>query len=299
METKKVKALLAAVECGSLTAAAEQLGYTQSGMTHMMNALEEELGISLLIRSKTGIRLSPAGQLLLPEMTSLVSAADALVHDAERLHNRNHTRIRIGSHSSIVREWLPEILAEFRSKYPDVDESITLSSIQGLYNSLRTGDLDCALISYDRMLCQHLTWTPLRRDNYVAVIPADFPVEGDVFPVSAFDNTDFLMPTSGFDTLVYKIFQDSGHEVNANIKNTNMEDAVIVSMVAHGLGVTILTDLIMQGMRTENVRVLPLDFPCYRELGIVASDISQNEKSVKHFTQCAQAAIEKLYGRKA
>ena len=61
MDSKKVSALLTAIDRGSLTAAAAELGYTQSGLTHMMNSLEDELGVSLLIRSKGGVRLSPTG----------------------------------------------------------------------------------------------------------------------------------------------------------------------------------------------------------------------------------------------
>ena len=47
MDTKKWEALLTAVEAGSFTKAAERLGYTQSGLTHMMHALEREVGIPL------------------------------------------------------------------------------------------------------------------------------------------------------------------------------------------------------------------------------------------------------------
>ena len=68
MDTKKVHALLLAVDRGSLTSAAAELGYTQSGLTHMMNALEDELGLNLLVRSKNGVRLSPAGQALREKM---------------------------------------------------------------------------------------------------------------------------------------------------------------------------------------------------------------------------------------
>ena len=48
MDTKKIKALLRSVELGSLSSAAEDLGYTQSGLTHMMNALEDEYMVRLL-----------------------------------------------------------------------------------------------------------------------------------------------------------------------------------------------------------------------------------------------------------
>ena len=50
MESKKWEALLAAVDAGSFTHAAETLGYTQSGLTHMMNSLEKEVGFPLLTR---------------------------------------------------------------------------------------------------------------------------------------------------------------------------------------------------------------------------------------------------------
>ena len=85
MDVKKVSALLTAIEKGSLTSAAAELGYTQSGLTHMMNTLEAELGLNLLVRSKNGVHLSPAGQELLPDMRALVEAAAALESSADKL----------------------------------------------------------------------------------------------------------------------------------------------------------------------------------------------------------------------
>ena len=61
MDTKKLEALAMAVRMGSFTRAAEALGYTQSGLTHMMNSLEKDIGFALLVRDRTGIRLTAAG----------------------------------------------------------------------------------------------------------------------------------------------------------------------------------------------------------------------------------------------
>ena len=52
MESKKLEALLMAVDLGSFTKAAEVMGYTQSGLTHMMNSLEREVGFTLLERGR-------------------------------------------------------------------------------------------------------------------------------------------------------------------------------------------------------------------------------------------------------
>ncbi len=62
MEAVKCEAALLAAELGSLTAAAERLGYTQSGITRMLNSLEEELGFALFIRGKKGVRLTENGK---------------------------------------------------------------------------------------------------------------------------------------------------------------------------------------------------------------------------------------------
>ena len=62
MESKKLEALMMSVDLGSFTRAAEVLGYTQSGLTHMMNSLEKEIGVPLLERGRGGVRLTPEGE---------------------------------------------------------------------------------------------------------------------------------------------------------------------------------------------------------------------------------------------
>ena len=95
MDSKKVSALLTAIDRGSLTAAAAELGYTQSGLTHMMNSLEDELGVSLLIRSKGGVRLSPTGQELLPKLKGFADAAAALEREADQLRLKTGSTLRL------------------------------------------------------------------------------------------------------------------------------------------------------------------------------------------------------------
>ena len=183
MDTKKVQALLAAIDLGSLTAAASELGYTQSGLTHMMNSLENELGLNLLLRSKSGVRLSPAGQELLPELRSLADAAGALDLAAEQLRQRNCSTLRLGAYSSIARHWVPQIMAEYRKVCPDTQVSLIMDGLVELYSAVRDDRLDCIMTSYDESLAQGFGWIPLWEDELVAVLPESFPLEGDVLPV--------------------------------------------------------------------------------------------------------------------
>lgn len=82
MDDGKLRALLTAVECGSFSKAAAQLGYTQSAMTHLVNKLEAEVGCTLLERDSQGIRLTDAGKQLLPYIQNVICACDTLLQEA-------------------------------------------------------------------------------------------------------------------------------------------------------------------------------------------------------------------------
>ena len=179
MESKKVKALLAAVKSGSLTAAATELGYTQAGLTQMMNSLESELGINLLIRGKGGVKLSRAGESLLAGMQSYVAAADALERSVALLRDESTAAIRIGSYSSISRQWLPAILSDFLREFPDADTEVSAGSIEQMYDGVKDETLGCAFVSYQPALMKGLNWFPLHVDELMAVLPADHPFSGD------------------------------------------------------------------------------------------------------------------------
>ena len=75
MDASKCQAVLIASETGSFSAAAEQLNYTQSGITRMISSLEEELEFSLFIRSKKGVRLTEKGKSMLPYLREIVESS--------------------------------------------------------------------------------------------------------------------------------------------------------------------------------------------------------------------------------
>lgn len=81
MDLRKLEALVVAVELGSFTKAAQQLGYSQSGLTHMMNALEQEIGFPLLLRDHRGVRLTAQGQRIYPTIQQLLAVHRLLLHE--------------------------------------------------------------------------------------------------------------------------------------------------------------------------------------------------------------------------
>ena len=66
MDLLKCRALVRAIELGSFSAAAAEMGYTPSGISHMAAAVEDELGVVLLRRGRSGVSLSPPGEMCSP-----------------------------------------------------------------------------------------------------------------------------------------------------------------------------------------------------------------------------------------
>ena len=82
MSLKKFEAAEAAWRLGSLKKVAAELGYTQSGVSHMISGLEQELGVPLLVRSKGGVTLTQAGERLMPLVTDMLKRYREILQSA-------------------------------------------------------------------------------------------------------------------------------------------------------------------------------------------------------------------------
>lgn len=297
MDTKKIRALLTALDMGSLTAAAEELGYTQSGLTHMMNSLEDELGVKILVRSKGGVRLSSAGRELLPQLQALLRCSDELTQSVEKLIQKNGTLLRLGAYSSVARQWLPAILAELRRVSPEIKVSITTGGMRDIYESVRRGELDCGIVSYQPSLIQGIRWVALHDDPLLAILPADTALTDGAFAVKDFEGREFLMPADDFELDILPMLeQGQGRErITPEFRYTGLDDATIVSMTAHGLGVSVLSELVMDGI-SDKVETAPLTPPAFRRLGIAVSESLQNDRNIRSFVLCARTTMHSMYG---
>ena len=293
MDSKKLAAFLAVNRLGSLTGAAEALNYTQSGMTHMMNALEKELGVTLLRRGRNGVSLTPAARQLMPKIEALVAAAGDLEAALETMTSRGGSVIRVGAYSSMAQHWLPEIVRRFLQEQPGGKVDIRMGTVEENYAMLKSGELDCAFVSHQAAeFTGGLDWVPLRNDELMAILPADYPVLGGLFSVSGFLEREFLMPANGFALDIAPVFERS--RVKPRILSTNLDDPAIVSMVEHGLGFSILSELVMRG-RQDNVQVLALTPPGYRELGIALPAGKRGGEPLNGFIRCARTTVMDLY----
>lgn len=264
MDSLKFYALLRAVEHGSLTKASEELGYTQAGLTHMMNRLEKEIGITLLQRTKSGVTLTPDGKKLLPLIRSFSEQGLKLEKAIRNLTENNDTVIRIASYASITNHWLPVIISNFQKDFPKVRFELHVGNHDEICRLVSDGEIDLGFTSKQDIL--HGDWIHLQNDPLYAVLPPDCEINTQSVPVSIFNNKAFFMPTYGFDYDIMKTLKENN--LNPIINRTALDDATVVSMVSHGLGYSILPKLVLTGMAGSFI-AKPIEPQTSRELGIL------------------------------
>ena len=290
MDQNKCVALLTAIDLGNLTRAAEQLGYTQSGLTHMMNSLEREIGFPVLVRDRRGVHLTPAGQRILPMVQQCLAANQALEREISLVNSHQEDTIRIASYASIAMHWLPELIEQFRRQHEGVGIDVQMGSVEEVYRWVKEGKVDMAFAS--RQENSTLDWTPLKPDPLLVILPRNFDTGGAAsLDVRRLEGQEFLMPSLGFHLDIMRALNRCG--VTPVIRDTQVSDTVIISMVEHGLGVSILSRLVLQG-RSDDVLALPLDPPAVRELGIATRPRKDLRTIVRRFISFTVDTVDKL-----
>lgn len=283
MDSKKLEILMTAADLGSFTKASEVVGYTQSGLTHMMNALEREIGFPLLQRNHNGIQLTPQGTQLMPAIREFLQANANLENQIRNIAAQNAEVIRIAAYSSIAMHWMPEILYRFRRLCPEVNVDLRMvDNALEPFELLESGQTDVIFASRQNYSC--CDWTPLYNEKMYAILPKDYPLQDrSSFPLTEFSGLEFLMPYGRFDIDVTAVMEPVG--VQLNVKPTRVDDETLIRMVGRGLGVSMMTELMIRG-RTDDVLCVPVSPPAIRELGMGTHIQRKETDSIRKLKDC-------------
>ena len=264
----KYLAFVRTVECGSFTRAAEMLNYSQSGISRMIRDLEDECRVTLLERSRSGLRLTSEGTRLLPYAKELCACYQAFREQVDALNGLQTGLIRIGTFSSVATHWLPQVIRAFQKDHPNIDYELLLGDYTEIEAWIAEGRVDCGFL---RLPTRHPFKTiPLEQDELMAVLPEDHPLAGaERVPLAALCQEQFLLLEKGGKAEIAEVFARRG--LSPQVRFTTWDDYAVMSMVESGLGVSILPKLILRRIPYRIV-AKGLDVPAYRRIGVALGD---------------------------
>ncbi|MCL7930929.1 LysR family transcriptional regulator [Halomonas llamarensis] len=261
----QLRALIAVAEAQSYTRAAERLGVSQSGVSHSMQALENLAGGPLIIKSPEGLAPTALGELVLTSARKVVGELQVLSQQVGRFHNEADETLKIGVIPSALSGWLSPLLASFTSRYPDaislvlegMEEEIKEWVESGVINMGITTDVSQLNLTYWR---EHFDWQLLKKDEIVAVLPANHPLTKQAsVTVAELAEHPLVMSSGGCEALIQQIFAHSMEEVDTFQVDFWVRDTrTLLQMVAGDVGVSLVPTLALNDKPMANVVMLPL-----------------------------------------
>ena len=289
MDTVKCEALLCSIDNGSFSAAAEKLGYTPSGITRMIDALETEIGFPLVIRQRTGVAPTKEGATLLPMIRAFVQDGKRIGEQAAQIKGVVEGSIAIGTYYSVASQWLPTVIRQFQSDHPGVSISMHEGGNAELARLMAESRLDCCFTS--RRLATG-DWVPLATDQLVAWVPTAWPeAQREAFPIKALEGKHFIMPLPGNKNDVETLLAEQ--DVGVDVRFAANDGYTAWRMVEQGLGMS-LNNYLMGCTWQGEVAVLPLDPPQEIELGIAVPNLQTASPATRAFIGYAKRIVPDL-----
>lgn len=270
MELNKYEIFMQALANGSLTKTAQKLDYTQSAISHSIASLEAELGVSLLVRNRTGITLTPEGEELLPYIHSITKSISNLMDCVNCLHGLQSGIVRINTMPSIAMHILPTAIAYFRGHYPGIRFEINTDDFYANYRSIMDGVSDFGFICTNEMMAYpHLNQCevlPFTREKMMVVLPVHHSLTScKTISLETLQNENFILVQGGSEE-TNPIFQQ--HGIVPNILFYLRDAFTIMSMVEMGIGISIIPEMSIL-RHPYQLEVRELSMPAYRNISII------------------------------
>lgn len=237
-----LQALVALVESdGHMTDAAAELGIPQSSMSRRVHALEEALGLALVVREGRGLRLTPGARRLAADVAGPLRAIGEAAASVAAEADPEHGTVRFGFPLSMGAGLVPTLLAGFRREHPGVHLELRQSHGADLAEHLRAGTLDCAIVIPS---ARGVTTRALGRQAIRVHLPPDHPLAGrERIELAALRDEAFIAPPPSFHLrqATESWCREAGFEPAVTVEIPEL--LTIRGLVAGGLGVALLPDL--------------------------------------------------------
>jgi molybdate transport repressor ModE-like protein len=174
LDLRRVRALRAVAEHGSLSAAAEALSYSRAAISQQVAALERQIGAPVLERHARGVRLTDIGQVLVDHTNAVIARLSEAEAEVEAIADLRAGRVRLGSFTSAAGALLPQVFQLMRERHPGVELSLKSGEPDELVAALRRRDIDCALVfraADDKRLEDSVDLHPLMEDPLLVALP--------------------------------------------------------------------------------------------------------------------------------
>lgn len=256
MRIEQLEYLDAIVRSGSMRRAGEELHLSQPALSESVRNLERELGVTLLERRRTGAKISVAGRELLPYLSEVLEAVERL-RTAAGDHGRVARTVRIGTVNAATVPIVAPAISDFRRHFPDAQVEVVSAQQADIREALLDGSMDLGLVNLmagDGIVPDLKAVELLRGRAVVCCRPDAALAKRDVVTTEELlaEPFVFMRPGYAMHRFMQRLFDTRRPAVSFAADGAEMGK----TMVAEGLGVTVLPDYSVVGDPLERAGII-------------------------------------------
>jgi DNA-binding transcriptional LysR family regulator len=248
LNTGRLQVLSEVVKQGSFSAAADALSYTQSAVSQAIARLEAEVGATLVVRDRRGVRPTAAGATLVEHADAIFAQIEAAEADLGAVLGVRGGRLRVASFPSAGATLMPLAVATFRRGHPDVALTLAEGEPEEIAPRLRAGEFDLALLfefpGVRERPGKGLHTVTLLEDPMHVALPADHRLASKrALRLSDLRDEDWVQTSveSPCARHVVRLCLAAGFEPNVTFESDDYE--TVQGLVAAGVGVALIPRL--------------------------------------------------------
>ncbi len=146
MDFREAELITAVAEYGNITKAAQALYMSQPALSHYVNKVESRLGVKLFDRSTNPLTLTFAGERYMETVGEMIRMNEQLTRQFRDISQNMTGRLHLGIPRERGAYMLPEILLQFRARYPGIELKVFTANSQELQDTLRKGRIDLMIL---------------------------------------------------------------------------------------------------------------------------------------------------------
>ncbi len=256
LSLRQVRYFIAAAETGQVSQAAIDLNVSQSAVTAAIKGLEGTLETRLFERHSTGVSLTYEGHQFLQHARNIVAAVNQATRAPRSARENAAGRIRAGVTYTVAGYFLPPHLARFARTFPEISVDLYESSREEIEAGLVAGDLDLGLLLVSNLQDRaHLDSETLLRSRRRLWLPTDHPLlRADSVSLKEVAEEPYVMLTvDEARQTALRYWEKTPYRPREIFRTSSVE--AVRSMVATGMGVTVLSDMVYRPWSLEGQRI--------------------------------------------
>ncbi|MGH3247313.1 MAG: LysR family transcriptional regulator [Trebonia sp.] len=269
MELRQLRYAVAVATHRHFTRAAAAVPVAQPALSHQIKLLEQELGVELFERSRSGTRLTQAGEIFILRARRAMAEMDAAREEIAALKGLTAGRLVLGAMQALAGLDLPRLIAAFHAAYPGVDVSLREESARDMLTLAARGEIDLAIAALDIEPPAGLEAIPLVREPVLVAMPAAHPLAAlETVPVRQLrgDTFIFFKPGTGLRAVSDRAAEQAGFVPHVGFQTSSHDR--LLALVSEGLGVAFVPASAVSDPPPQGVAVRPASPAINRTVGV-------------------------------